>query len=209
MGKLFFAALMAALLVVGCVQPQAPQSQKPKQVVAPQILENGQPKTIMPESFGGVNYTYYSSPLFLAYYPRGWVAEEPGHGQFTFTAPVEGDPEKNVADQLIVEIVRIWAGDEVIPATPEAFTKYEEGFMRPGDQVTKKESTRFKGRDAFILEMEGADERTGAPMFFHTVYFQYDEWMYRLHYAMEQSRREKSEPLFKDLLDKFVIGSGD
>lgn len=204
MGKLFLAALLTALLLAGCVQPgaggQPLQGQEPKPVAAPQILENGQPKAIMPESFGGVNYTWYSSPMFFLYYPRGWTAEEPGNGQFTFTAPVEGDPERNVADQLIVEI---WAGEE---ATAEEFTAYEASLMLPGDTVTKKEATRFKDREAFVIEMEGTDGRTQRPMFYKTIFFRNGKWVYRLQYSMESGRRETIEPLFEDMLSRFVVG---
>ena len=210
MGRIVFAVLLAALLVAGCtlpgtsVRPQAPtqgpQAGQPKQVIAPQIIEKGQPKTIMPESFEGVNYTWYSSPMFFLYYPRGWAAEEPKNGVFAFTAPVEGDPEKDVADQLIIEI---WAGDE---STPEAYTNYEADYMVEGDQITNQESTKFKDRDAFVIEMGGKDERTGQPMFYKTIYFRNGKWVYRIQYALEKSRREKSGPLFKDMLDKFVVG---
>ncbi|HIH16064.1 MAG TPA: hypothetical protein HA252_01525, partial [Candidatus Diapherotrites archaeon] len=167
------------------------------------IIENGQAKPILPGSSagGGVDYTYYSSPVFLLYYPRGWAAEEVGNGQFAFTAPVEGDPEKNVADQLIVEI---WAGEE---STPEAYANYEAEFMVEGDRVTGGGAITFKDRAAFVIEVEGPNERTGKPMFYQTVFFRNGKWVYRLQYSMEKARQEKVQPLFEDMLDRFVVGN--
>ncbi|MBS3062609.1 MAG: hypothetical protein J4203_01945 [Candidatus Diapherotrites archaeon] len=205
MGRIFFAVLFAVLLVAGCVQqqPQGPPTGQPKQLITPSIIENGQAKPILPGSSagGGVDYTYYSSPVFLLYYPRGWAAEEVGNGQFAFTAPVEGDPEKNVADQLIVEI---WAGEE---STPEAYANYEAEFMVEGDRVTGGGAITFKDRAAFVIEVEGPNERTGKPMFYQTVFFRNGKWVYRLQYSMEKARQEKVQPLFEDMLDRFVVGN--
>ena len=147
-----------------------------------------------------MDYTYYSSPVFLLYYPRGWAAEEPGNGQFAFTAPVEGDPSTNVADQFIVEI---WAGEE---STPEAYANYEADFMVEGDKVTNEGVGEFKGREAYLIGMEGPNERTGKPMYYQTLYFRNGKWVYRLQYAVEKARQEKLQPLFEDMLDRFVVG---
>ncbi len=201
MRKVLAASLLVALVIAaGCLrQPQTPATPAEKQAIAgPQIYENNAQKDVGLEA-AALGYTYYSSPLFLLYYPNGWTAEEPAAGVFAFTEPLE-ETERRVSDQLIVEI---WAGEE---ATPEAYAAYEAGLLREGDRVTRQEKISFKGRDAFAIEIEGTDEGTGAPLFFRTIYFRNGQWVYRLQYSMEQSRREKSEPLFKDLLDKFVVG---
>ena len=167
-------------------------------VTGPQSYENGERKDVGLDA-AALGYTYYSSPMFLLYYPLGWTAEEPDEGVFAFTEPL-ADTNNRVANQLIVEI---WAGEE---ATPEAYAAYETGLLREGDRVTKQESVSFKDRDAYTIEIDGTDERTNLPLFFKTVYFRNGQWVYRLQYSMEQSRRGKSEPLFQDLLDKFVVG---
>ena len=147
------------------------------------------------------NYTYYSSPMFLIYYPKGWHADDSQNPVFHFISPQE-----NTNDTVLEEfIVEIWAGNE---STAADFEASERKLMVEGDTVTKKESLQYKGKDAFSIVIEGNHPDTGVPMLYKTVFFRNGKWVYRLNYGIEKSKLDKYQPTTESIFDKFVIGSG-
>ncbi len=147
-----------------------------------------------------IGYTYYSSPLFLIYYPQGWDLEDRhSTGAFIFTAPPDHEEDK-VLEQFIIEV---WTGNE---SSPAEYTDYEMSLSTGKDIITKKETAKYKGRDAFVLEIECPDPDNGIQMFYKTTYFRNGEWVYRLHYAVEKGKLDKYRPIMESILDKFVIG---
>lgn len=143
--------------------------------------------------------TYYSSPLFLVYYPRGWHTDQPQNGVLVISSPP--DEKTNATSQFIVEI---WAGNE---STPQEFKSYEMGLAQPGDSVTSESSTKFKGRDAYEIELE-SHPASGEPAFtYKTIFFRNNGWVYRLSYSLDKNRAAELRPVMESILDKFVIGS--
>lgn len=149
-----------------------------------------------------IQFTYYSSPLYLAYFPEGWAIDDQktAPGVVRFAAPVSS------GNELSPEfLLHIWEGNE---STPEDFEAYEKNLLLDGDVILKKDSVFYKNKDAFMMEYEGKDAETGSQIHFKTIMFKNEKWVYRLHYSMEKSDLEKYQPIMESILDKFVIGSG-
>ncbi|MBI5159301.1 hypothetical protein HY992_04230 [Candidatus Micrarchaeota archaeon] len=191
MKKLFllFGLLLSAFLLFGCITGGEP-SENP----ANENLSIGVNKS------DSVSYTYYSSPLFMIYYPRGWKVDDSVQGTFRFGSPKE-DADDIIIDEFIVEI---WEGSE---STPAEFEEYEKTLMVEGDAVTNREETVFNGRNAFVIEVDGSEPKSSTPMLFKTVFFRNGKWVYRLNYGMEKSKKDKYEPVMESILDQFIVGS--
>lgn len=185
--------LLSAVLLFGCVnggEPAANQSSpEPVNSPPPELKESNE-----------VSYTYYSSPLFMIYYPRGWKVDDILQGTFRFYSQKE-DENDVILDEFIVEI---WEGSE---STASDFEEYEKTLMVEGDVVTSKEEATFKGKSAFVIEVDGSEPKSGTPMLFKTVFFRNGKWVYRLNYGIEKSKKEKYEPIMESIFDKFVVGS--
>ena len=186
--------LGASLLFFGCVGGQDSTTKNvTKQVSYDDALDQFKSKDS--------NYTYYSSPMFLIYYPKGWQADDSKNPVFEFLSPLEDDSDK-MQDGFAVEI---WAGNE---STAAEFEAYEQKLMLKGDVVTSKGNIIYKGRDAFFMEVESKSPKFGIPMFYKTVFFRNGKWVYRLNYGFEKSKSGKYKQTMESILERFVIGSG-
>ncbi len=182
---LLFGLLFGMFLLSGCITGGGPSGN----YSAPEVKQSDE-----------ISYTYYSSPLFMIYYPKGWRSDDGLEGTFRFYSPKE-DEEDIILDEFIVEI---WEGDE---SAPSDFEEYEKTLMVEGDVIVKKEEFTFKGKDAFVMEVDGSEPKLGTPMLFKTVFFRNGKWVYRLNYGIEKSKKEKYKPIMESILDKFVVGS--
>lgn len=187
--------LLSAILVLlfGCIDisGNVPPTPPPQKIPLPP-----------PTQIGDIEYTWVSSPLFFIYYPKGWEYDEPQNGVFTFTAP-EDDINDDMNEQFIVEI---WSGNQ---STPEEFEAVEKDIFGKVAALTinKRESVTYKGKDAFVLEMEQQDPILKIPLYYKTTYFRNGKWVYRLHYAVEKSRLSQYQPIMENILDQFKISS--
>ena len=178
-GLVMFSCL-ALIAFMGCLSQSEPQ---------PSMQEN---KT----QNQSIDYTWYSSPLYLLYYPRSWHLEEPQPGAVIVSSPP--DNRTNVVNQFVLEV---WAGNE---SSPQEFENYERSLMQNYTVIGKK-SIQFKGKDAFAIELEG--ETDGAAFVYKTIFFRNGEWVYRLSYAIDKTKVDIYKPIMETILDKFVIGS--
>src|SRR3989338_1045543 len=177
------------------VVPSPPPSYKPNDTPAPQPVD----KNPFKSKYEG--YSYYSSPMFLIYFPEGWGIDDSQSGIFEFFAPLEDDNDR-ISEDFVVEI---WEGNE---STAEEFESFEKQLLKPEDVIKKKESIQYKDRDAFTMEIEGKIHDGPEPMFFKTIFFRNGKFIYRLHYAIEKSKLDKYQPIMETILDRFKIGSG-
>ncbi len=198
--KILILFLGFSLLLFGCVGGQTDNltstdtvKQTEKQTV--DILDQFKSKD--------PDYTYYSSPLFLIYYPKDWQVDDQKTtpGVFEFIAPLEDDSDK-ISEEFLVQI---WAGNQ---SSPEQFEAYERSLMVEGDIIIQTENITYKGKSAFVIEMEGNNSDTGIHMVYKTLFFRNGEWAYRLNYGVEKSKISEYRPIMENILDKFVIGSG-
>lgn len=176
---------IAFLLASGCIS--TPASEEPAAKAA-SIGSGGSPA-----------YSYYSSPMFLLYHPRGWSVDDSRPGVFIFTAPPAGSG--GVASQFIVEI---WAGNE---SAPEEYANYEKSLMAQGDAIIKSGASKYQGRDAFVIEMSGPADGGRGGMLYKTTFFRNGKWVYRLHYAIDEKNKAADGPVMEEILGKFKIGS--
>ncbi len=145
-------------------------------------------------------FTYFSSPLFMIYYPRGWhVTDNHESGVFLFTPPLENENDK-MAGEFVVEFL-----DFGNKTTSADFEEHEKTLYNETATVTNIQNTTFKGKSAFVIEIEELGDPT---MIYKTTYFKSGEWIYRLHYAIEKNKSNKYKPIMESILDKFVIGNG-
>ncbi|MBI5228208.1 hypothetical protein HY988_06475 [Candidatus Micrarchaeota archaeon] len=182
-------AIIALILLFGCLG-QNPSSQNTQ-------TSTQEPATIsLPR--GTADYTYYSSPLYLLYYPRGWYLAEPQNGVVIIDSPADG-PD-NFSQQFVVEI---WAGNQ---STAEEFESYERSLLTPQDKIISKNQTTFHNTAAFVIEYQSP--LSSPPLQYKTIFFRNGKWVYRLSYAVEQSRLDKFRPTMESILEKFQIGNG-
>ncbi len=149
----------------------------------------------------GISYGYYSSPAFLIYYPRSWHVNDTENGVFRFTAPPDSTEDQTLEGIL----VEVWVGNE---STPAEFMNYEKRFiLNEEDIITKNQSIRFKGRDAYEIDLESTDSDTGTITLYRTIFFRNGRAIYRINTAIEKKMNEKYGPIMDSILEKFVIGN--
>ena len=183
--------LIIILLIFGCT---ATVNQTPEK-----IKNTGNNQSTQTTLTGRVNYTYYSAPNFLLYYPKGWKVAQSKNGIFEFDSPLE-DQNDQIKDGFVVEI---WKGNQ---STPEEFENYEKTLFSQGDKIISRKSASYKNRDTYALEVEGINKETGVMMYYKTLFFRNGPWVYRLSYAIEKSKMNKYQQVMEEMLDKFVIG---
>ena len=193
MKRQLFVLMISIFLIVGCTQTEPA---KDKVNVTDDNQEVG-----IENNNSEISYTWYSSPLFKIYYPNGWDVDDQisAPGVFIFSSPLEDNTDK-FSEEFIVEI---WESDE---STSEEFNYFEVGLMDKNDWMINKENITYKGKEAYLMEYEGTDiEYLG--VYYKTIFFRNDEWVYRLHYAIEKSKLDKYKPIMENVLDKFEIGT--
>ncbi len=194
--KKIFLILTIAILLFGCVKTD-------------EVTENESAAQLDPQSQKEIEYGYYSSPLFLAYYPKDWIIDDQisYQGVFMFIAPQE-DQDDMVSEEFIIEI---WNGNQ---SSAEDFEDYERVLMNENDSILGKQEVSWKDRDAFVIEYESnlgidtARESVPITMYYKTIFFRNGNWIYRLQYSVEKGKLERYAPIMETMLDKFVIGSG-
>ena len=202
MKRQLFVLMISIFLIVGCTQTEPTGNDNLKQATGE---ESNDEQTIETEEPGynkkEIGYTWYSSPLFKIYYPDGWDVDGQisAPGVFIFSSPLEDNTDK-FSEEFIVEI---WESDE---STSEEFNYFEVGLMDKNDWMINKENITYKGKEAYLMEYEGTDiDYLG--VYYKTIFFRNDEWVYRLHYAIEKSKLDKYKPIMENVLDKFEIGT--
>jgi|SRR3989338_5247529 len=193
MKRQLFVLMISIFLIVGCTQTEPA---KDKVNVTDDNQEVG-----IENNNSEISYTWYSSPLFKIYYPNGWDVDDQisAPGVFIFSSPLEDNTDK-FSEEFIVEI---WESDE---STSEEFNYFEVGLMDKNDWMINKENITYKGKEAYLMEYEGTDiDYLG--VYYKTIFFRNDEWVYRLHYAIEKSKLDKYKPIMENVLDKFEIGT--
>ncbi|MBI5046734.1 hypothetical protein HZC07_03310 [Candidatus Micrarchaeota archaeon] len=194
--------LISALLLVllGCVTVN---NENNSTAVIPKNSTNSNPvKNITPFFNPPPNYTYFSSPLFLIYYPKTWTYTNPKNGIFLFSSP-----DDSASDPVVEEfVVEIGSGNQ---STAKDYKAYEMKLLTPSDRITKEENITFKGKSVYSIEYEGsAGDSQNTTVFYKTIYFRNGDWVYRLSYDVEKSRLSQYGPVMQSILDQFVIGSG-
>ena len=193
MKRQLFVLMISIFLIVGCTQTEPA---KDKVNVTDDNQEVG-----IENNNSEISYTWYSSPLFKIYYPNGWDVDDQisAPGVFIFSSPLEDNTDK-FSEEFIVEI---WESDE---STSEEFNYFEVGLMDKNDWMINKENITYKGKEAYLMEYEGT-EIDYLGVYYKTIFFRNDEWVYRLHYAIEKSKLDKYKPIMENVLDKFEIGT--
>ncbi|MDO8554747.1 MAG: hypothetical protein Q7S22_08110 [Candidatus Micrarchaeota archaeon] len=197
--KLLFMILGFSLLLFGCVGGQTDDTTTKDTVK--QTEKSNVSDVLDPFKSKDPNYTYYSSQLFLIYYPKTWYADDSKNPSFQFFSPAEDSNDK-ILEEVIVEI---WSGNE---STTEQFEVYERTLMVQGDVITQTENVTYKEKPTFVIEMEGNNPDTGTRMVYKTLFFRNGEWVYRINYSVEKSKISSYRPIMENILDKFVVGTG-
>ena len=177
MKNMLVLALVSIILFFGCISGEQKKTESAAGQLKPNdsaIVPSPQPppklNEIEPPKSKEITYTYYSSPLFLIYFPGDWGIDDSKNGIFEFFAPLEDDSD-TMSEEFIVEI---WEGNET---TAEEFESFEKQLLKPEDVIKKKESIQYKDRDALVIEVEGRVNGGPEPMFFKTIFFRNGKWI--------------------------------
>ena len=152
------------LLIFGCLQTNNTNNNGITKTT--NTTANVSPKT-------AVEYTYYSSPNFFIYYPKGWKIDQSKNGIFEFSSVLEDQNDK-ISDGFLVEI---WKGLE---NNSEEFKNYELKLASANDKIIREQNILYKNRDAYVIENKGPNSETNSIMYYKTVFSGNGPWVYRL-----------------------------